>query len=536
MSGGLGMAEALLEVRGLRLKLPEGSERSHALYGLDFSLEAGQLLCVVGESGSGKSSLAAALLRLLPAQVRQEAGTLRFAGAPLEAIPPRHLRGRNIALVSQEPLAALNPVQRIGRQVAEALQLHTRLPRRERDQRVIELLGYVGLPEPEALQAAYPFQLSGGQRQRVAIAIALACEPRLLIADEPTSALDAATRVQILDLLQRIQRERDMAVLLITHDFAVVRAVADQVLVLQAGRLVEQGEARAVLDSPKADYTRRLLAAASLQPRPVRAAVQTPPVLQALGVYKTHVLRHGWQRREVRALRGVDLTLRPGETLGIVGESGSGKSTLARALLRLLPVDSGHIHWLERSVEGLPERRLRAWRQQVQMVFQDPSSTLNPRRRIGEALLEGPLANGVPRAEAERRVRQWLDWVGLPENAFERYPHAFSGGQRQRIGIARALVMQPKVLIADECVSALDALVQLQILELLERVQDELGLALLFITHDLRVAARVCDRLAVMYRGEVVESGVTADLLDAPRHPYTRTLLAAQGGLHNEAS
>ncbi|TBU97527.1 dipeptide ABC transporter ATP-binding protein [Phytopseudomonas dryadis] len=527
------MSEILLDVRGLHVRLPASAERSHALSDVNVRLSRGELLCVVGESGSGKSTLGSAILGLLAPGLRVEAGTVQLAGRNLLALTQRELRdvrGRDIALVAQDPLAALNPLQRIGAQIDEALQLHTSLSRRDRQARVLELLGYVDLPRPVQLRRVYPFQLSGGQRQRVAIAIALACEPRLLIADEVTSALDAATRTQILDLLQRIRRDTGMAVLLITHDFAVVRAVADRVLVMRHGQVVEEGECRQVLENPQADYTRSLLAATRLQPRSVSEVGDAAPLLEARDLHKRHWQRHGLRRQAITALDGVSLQLRPGETLGIVGESGSGKSTLARALLRLLPLDQGSIRLAGRELLDLDERSLRAVRSDIQMVFQDPSASFNPRRRVGDALIDGLLVRGVGKVEAERQARELLESVGLPASAYDAYPHSFSGGQRQRIAIARALLPKPRVLVADECVSALDALIQVQILELLERLQAQLGLSIIFITHDLGVAARLCDRVLVMHQGKVVENAITPQLLAAPQHPYTRTLLAAHAG------
>ncbi|WP_437882307.1 dipeptide ABC transporter ATP-binding protein [Pseudomonas sp. LRF_L74] len=524
------MSVPLLSVQGLQVRLPITAERSHALRDVNFELAAGELLCVVGESGSGKSTLAAALLRLLPEGLEFERGRLVFSGtdlAQLAAPALRKLRGAAIGLVSQEPLTALDPVWRIGQQIDEALRLHRRLARPQRRERVLDLLRYVGLTDVQRIARAYPFQLSGGQRQRAAIAMALACEPRLLIADEPTSALDAASRKQILELLQRIRRETGMAILLITHDFSVVRAVADRVLVMAEGKVVEQGTARQVLHAPREHYTRLLLEASTSRPRPPRPANSATPLLVASGLNKRYWARQGLRRHAVVALQGVELSLRPGETLGIVGESGSGKSTLARALLRLLPLDGGSVRLDGQELLGLGERQLRAVRPGIQMVFQDPSASFNPRRRIGESLIAGSLARGEPRAQAQERARELLGRVGLPASAFEAYPHEFSGGQRQRMAIARALIQQPRVLVADECVSALDALVQDQVLRLLDDLQAQLDLAMLFITHDLGVAARMCDRLVVMRDGQIVESGETARLLAQPRHAYTRTLLDA---------
>lgn len=527
------MSAPLLQVDRLRIALPAGADRSHALFDLSLTLQAGEMLCVVGESGSGKSMLASALLRLLPAGLAIERGSVHFAGtdvAGLDARGLRALRGGQIGMVFQEPMTALNPLLRVGVQIDETLRAHGVKGAAERRQRVIELLGYVGLPNPQAVRRRFAFQLSGGQRQRVAIAMALAFSPRLLIADEPTSALDVTTQAQIIELLQRIRRERGMAVVFITHDLGLVQAIADQVLVLEEGRVIEQGPARGVLGAPAQAYTRQLLAAA-LNTSPTRPpAAPGPVVLAAHGLHKTFSHRQGWRRQHTAALADVGVTLQRGQTLGVVGESGSGKSTLGRTLIRLLRPDSGQVQWLGQEVGALSQRRLRPLRSQVQMIFQDPVASLNPRHTVAQILMAGPLAHGASRQQARARAEQVLEWVGLSGAALERYPQAFSGGQRQRIGIARALTLEPQVLIADECVSALDALIQVQILELLEALQRRLGLSIVFITHDLRAAARLCDHLMVMHQGRVVEQGPTAALLRAPAHAYTRTLLASLPG------
>ncbi|RMT65888.1 hypothetical protein ALP29_04289 [Pseudomonas syringae pv. avii] len=519
----------LLSVENLRIALPAGADRSHALYDLSLQLRSGECLCVVGESGSGKSMLAKALLRQLPTPLSVESGRLVFRDqdlAKLSETAMRQLRGRDVSMVFQEPMSALNPLLRVDEQIDETLRAHGVKSAQERRRRVVELLGYVGLPEPERLRLAYPFELSGGQRQRVVIAMALAFDPSLLIADEPTSALDVTTQAQIIDLLRKIQQDKGMALLFITHDFAVVEAIADRVLVLEKGQLVEQGSAHQVLRKPQALYTQQLLAAVLAQPRTPRTTVDGSVVLKAEQLNKVFRSHSGWWRkRATQALAQVQLTLRQGETLGIVGESGSGKSTLGRCLVRLLRADSGQIQWLGQDVTALSEGRLRPLRSDVQMIFQDPFASLNPRQTVGHIAMTGPLVQGHSKAEAERRARAILELVGLPATAFERYPHEFSGGQRQRIGIARALAVEPKILIADECVSALDALIQVQILELLEDLQRRLKLSIVFITHDLRVAARLCDRIAVMQGGHVVEQGETATLLVHPQHAYTQTLL-----------
>lgn len=524
--------QTLLQVTNLRISLPTGADRSHALHDLMLTVRAGECVCVVGESGSGKSMLANAILRLLPHGVQVEAGQLLFDGDDLSSLSReqmRQLRGRRISMVFQEPMSALNPLLSVGRQIDEVLLDHGVRQKQRRRARVIELLTYVGLPEPERVYRAYPHQLSGGQRQRVVIAMALAFDPQLLIADEPTSALDVTTQAQIIRLLRRIQQEKGMAMLFITHDFSVVQAVADRVLVLEKGHQVEEGSAYTVLNRPQAPYTRKLVAAATpvaVQPRSLH--LDAPQWLAAEKISHGFRRSQGWgRRRTVQALDEVDLQLREGETLGIVGESGSGKSTLGRVLIRLLRPDSGQVRWFGEEVANLPEKHLRPRRCDVQMIFQDPFASLNPRQRVGQILMSGPLAHGASEEQARSMAFIVLDRVGLPPTAFDRYPQAFSGGQRQRIGIARALALQPRVLIADECVSALDALIQVQILELLEDLQRRLKLSLVFITHDLHVAARLCDRIAVMRQGRVLEVGSTQDVFTRPTHAYTRSLLEA---------
>lgn len=524
--------QALLQVTNLRISLPTGADRSHALHDLTLTVRAGECVCVVGESGSGKSMLANTILGLLPPGVQVASGQLLFDGEDLSSLSReqmRQLRGRRISMVFQEPMSALNPLLSVGRQIEEVLLDHGVRQKQRRCARVIELLTYVGLPEPERVYRAYPHQLSGGQRQRVVIAMALAFDPQLLIADEPTSALDVTTQAQIIRLLRRIQQEKGMAMLFITHDFSVVQAVADRVLVLEKGHQVEEGSAYTVLNCPQAPYTRKLVAAAmpvAVQPRSLPS--------DALEWLAAEKISHGFRRsqrwgrrRTVQALDEVDLQLHEGETLGIVGESGSGKSTLGRALIRLLRPDSGQVRWFGEEVANLPEKHLRSRRREVQMIFQDPFASLNPRQRVGQILMSGPLAHGASEEQARSMAFSVLDRVGLPPTAFDRYPQAFSGGQRQRIGIARALALQPRVLIADECVSALDALIQMQILELLEDLQRQLKLSLVFITHDLHVAARLCDRIAVMRQGRVLEVGSTQDVFTRPTHVYTRSLLEA---------
>ena len=530
------MTEPVIRIRNLTLALPKGADRPHAVEDLSLDLEAGRILCVVGESGSGKSMSAYALTGLLPRALRITGGSITFEGRDLLTLDERgwrSLRGRSIAMIFQEPMTALNPVMRIGDQIAEMFEAHGLLGAAERQARVIELAREVGLPDPPSIVRAYPHQLSGGQRQRAMIAMALALEPAVLVADEPTTALDVTTQAQILKLIRDLQRKRGMSVLFITHDFGVVADIADQVAVMQRGRLVEAGSAEAVLKNPQHSYTRALLAAVPSLAPPERAPLDTEPVaLSVRGLSKTYATRGGLfgKCRVVAAVKEVAFDIRRGETLGVVGESGSGKSTTARLAIRLVEPDAGTVRLGSLDFTALHGVQLRSERRRIQMIFQDPFASLNPRRTVGQIVSAGPIAHGRPAAEAHARTRELLELVGLDPRAAERYPNAFSGGQRQRIGIARALAMEPDVLVADEAVSALDVSVQKQVLELLEDLKKRLHLAMLFITHDLRVAATICDRIAVMHRGEIVEARRTAELFRNPEHAYTRSLLAAVPG------
>jgi len=437
-------------------------------------------------------------------------------------------------MIFQEPMTALNPLRTIGDQIAEMFRIHTRLGRREIDSRVLALLEEVRIPDPVASARAYPHELSGGQRQRAMIAMALALEPRVLIADEPTTALDVTTQAQILALIRDLQRRNGMAVLFITHDFGVVAEIADRVAVMQNGELVEEGPVRELLEAPRHPYTRQLLAAVpSLvppAPRPV-ADGQALTVKDLTKVFRTG----GFLGRGVRVTRALDrvsLSLPKGATLGIVGESGSGKSTMARCIVRLLDPDEGTIRIGDVDVTAMSKRELRSERRRVQMVFQDPFASLNPRRRAGDLVAQGPMAHGVPRREALAKARDLFALVGLDPSSVDHYPHEFSGGQRQRIGLARALALEPEILVADEPVSALDVSVQAQVLQLLADLKSRLGLSMLFVTHDLRVAAQICDLVAVMHDGRIVETGPAATVFTEPRHDYTRALIDAIPGRH----
>ena len=526
-------ATPVLEVRGLDIKLPSGGDRHLAVQGAAFTLQAGQTLCVVGESGSGKSMIANAIMGLLPRpHVEPVAGQILFDGQDLLQLSEaqmRELRGHRIGMVFQEPMTALNPVMRIGEQLAEVFDAHLKLSASDKRRRILAALADVGLPDPALLIDSYPFRLSGGQRQRVMIACAMLLEPRLLIADEPTTALDVTTQAQILKLMRELQQRRGMALLFITHDFGVVSEIADHVVVMQTGQVVEAGPARQVLSQPSHPYTRKLIAAIP-QGEPVIREGEPDPmhVLQVQDLCKTYTSGGGLFRkgRQVSAAKNVNFELRRGQTLGLVGESGSGKSSVGRCIVGLAPFESGRILFKGRNLMSGAALRQQA-KGKIQMVFQDPYASLNPRHRIGPTLAAGPIAQGVPRDVAMARALELLQLVGLGPEAADRFPHEFSGGQRQRIGIARALAMEPELLVADEPVSALDVSVQAQVLKLFAEVRERFQLAMVFITHDLRVAGEMCDHIAVMQRGQVVEYGPSAEVLRNPQHDYTRRLIDA---------
>ncbi|MFC0202032.1 ABC transporter ATP-binding protein [Paracoccus rhizosphaerae] len=526
----------ILQIRNLSIALPKGADRPHAVEDVSLELAAGEILCIVGESGSGKSMSANALMGLLPEGVRPVKGSITYQGRDLLQADEgdlRALRGRDIGMIFQEPLSALNPLMRIGAQIAEVFEAHRLLTPVARQSRALELLHEVGLPDPKKAIRAYPFQLSGGQRQRVMIAMALALEPKVLIADEPTTALDVTTQAQILKLIEDLRRKRNMAVIFITHDFGVVADIADRVIVMQHGRIVEEGPARDVLLHARHPYTQKLIAAI---PGPGGEAKDdkqgAPAILRVRGLNKIYKTGGGLfsSPRVVHAVNDMTFDLHTGETIGIVGESGSGKSTAGRCLVRLVAPDSGRVEMAGVDMASLSGADLRANRRRIQMIFQDPYSSLNPRSTIGRILTEGPVSYGTPRAEALARARELLELVGLDASAVTRYPHEFSGGQRQRVGIARALALQPDIIIADEAVSALDVSIQAQVLDLLADLKRQLNLSMLFITHDLRVAAQVCDRIIVMKQGRVVEMGSADTVLTAPEHDYTRALLEAIPG------
>jgi len=526
---------SVLEVRDLTIALPRGSDRTEAAARVSFSVERGEIVCLVGESGSGKSVIAQGVMGLLPKSLPVTGGTVLLEGEDITHASQRRLRElrcTRMSMVFQEPMTALNPVMRCGDQLDEVLVQHTGFSAAERRQKILDIVREVRLPDPERMVESYPHQLSGGQRQRIMIAMALVLEPALLIADEPTTALDVTTQAQILKLIQDLQARHGTGVLFITHDFGVVAEIAHRVAVLRLGELVEFGAKDKVLKQPRHDYTKMLIGSVpTLKPHARPAEAGAPVVLATRGLSKTYRDR-GWfaKRREVPAAVDVTLEVRKGQTLGIVGESGSGKSTVARCIVRLIDPSGGEVLLGGEDIATMPAGRLRPLRRRVQIVFQDPYRSLNPRRTVLEAIIEGPLNYGVARAAAVERARKLMELVRMDPESLGRYPHQFSGGQRQRICIARALAMEPELLVADEAVSALDVSVQAQVLALLEEIRERLHLAMLFITHDLRVAAQVCDHVAVMSQGRVVEYGPAAQVFGAPRHAYTRALFEAAPG------
>ena len=504
---------------------------------MSLQVREGETLCLVGESGSGKSVTSLTVMGLLQkGSLVPSGGSIKLVGEELLGASDRRLRqlrATTMAMIFQEPMTALNPVVPVGRQIDEVLRVHTDLDARARRKHILAMMEQVRLPEVERIFASYPHRLSGGQRQRIMIAMALVLEPKLLIADEPTTALDVTTQKQILTLIRDLQRDHGTAVLFITHDMGVVAEIADRVAVMRQGKLVETGTLDAILRNPAMEYTRNLLSAVpSLVPRAPRAGIHRAGGAGGQrarqGLSRALVLRQSAARSRQR--KDVTLTLRKGRTLGIVGESGSGKSTVARCIVRLIDPTSGGIRLAGREISDLSRRLLQPHRKRIQIIFQDPYRSLNPRITVGETIAEGPINYGMPRAQALARARELLELVDLPADAISRYPHQFSGGQRQRIAIARALALDPDVLVADEAVSALDVSVQAQVLELLDEIQTRLGIALLFITHDLRVAAQICDDVAVMQHGRIVEQGPAAQVLTNPQMPYTRQLLDAAPG------
>ncbi|XYQ56008.1 ABC transporter ATP-binding protein [Pectobacterium carotovorum] len=557
----------LVDIQNLHVDFPG----HQAVRGLNLTINAGETLALVGESGCGKSATALSLMRLV-AEPGKISGRILFDGQDLLTLPDRQmrqLRGNALSMIFQEPMTSLNPVLSIGQQISETLRLHEALTPAQARTRTIELLDLVKIPEPDRRVDDYPHNLSGGQRQRVMIAMAVACRPRLLIADEPTTALDVTIQAQILALLDNLRREFSMSLLLITHDLGLVAQWADRVAVMYAGQKVEEAQAADLFQSsthyfsPKHSYTRGLLATslhmdqdrhyrthrlAEIHHAPTDEGftLLTPPTLihrttdttqpPLLSLKNIHT-RYSTAQGKVLAVDDVSLTILPGETLGLVGESGCGKSTLSKTILRLLPPSHGQIVFDGQDITTLKESRLKALRQRVQMIFQDPYASLNPRHSI-QHILETPLlVHGLgDRSQRQQAIKNIIDRVGLPQSSLIRYPHEFSGGQRQRIGIARALVVRPSLVICDEPVSALDVSIQAQILNLLVELKNEMGLSLLFISHDLAVVRYIADRVMVMQNGRCVESGDHHSIWHQPQHPYTRKLIdAVPGGGQRDA-
>jgi microcin C transport system ATP-binding protein len=532
--------QPLLSVEGLSVAFWSREGETVAVDGVDFTIRRGETVALVGESGSGKSVTALAILRLLDGAARP-GGRILFKGRDLAGLSERAMRdvrGADITMVFQEPMTSLNPLHTIERQIGEVLGLHRGLTGKAARRRILELLDLVGLRDAERRMGAYPHELSGGQRQRVMIAMALACEPDLLVADEPTTALDVTVQAQILALLADLQKRLGMAMLFITHDLGIVERIADRVCVMLKGKIVEAGETRSVFANPQHDYTRRLIASEPKgRANPVPA--DAPSLVEAGPLKVWFPLKSGLLRRvtgHVKAVDGVSLRVRAGETVGVVGESGSGKTTLGLALLRLTGSE-GPIVFLGKAIDGYGVAQMRALRKDMQVVFQDPYGSLSPRMSVADIVAEGLVVQGAVRSRAERRavVSKALTDVGLDPAAMDRYPHEFSGGQRQRIAIARAMVLNPRFVVLDEPTSALDRSVQAQIVTLLRDLQRERGLAYLFISHDLKVVRALANYVVVMQNGRVVEEGAAESIFANPRTAYTSALFKAAFALDSDA-
>jgi peptide/nickel transport system ATP-binding protein len=564
----LAMDDMLLEVKGLNTWFDTGFGTVKAVVDASFSLKRGKTLCVVGESGSGKSVAARSILQIVPRPGRIISGEILLHGssvpsardgivdiAKLDPRGPqvRSIRGRDISMIFQEPMSSLSPVHTIGHQIIESIRLHRRVSKAEARARAIEVLEQVRIPRPQQSMESYPFEFSGGMRQRAMTAMALACEPKLLIADEPTTALDVTTQAEIIDLIQELQARYGMSVMFITHDMGVVAEIAEEVVVMQLGRVVERGPVDAIFHDPQHPYTQRLLASVlKLERRahrlPASIPLKTASDTADPGTSRETVLRvqqlsmHYPPRTRlfrkasgglVKAVDGVSFDLYRGETLGIVGESGSGKTTLGRCVLRVLRPSGGSIRFQSRTsgevdLATLPARAVKPYWGEIRMIFQDPFASLNPRMTVFQIIAEPLVNNRIARGrELEDRVAALMRRVGLSPDMLRRYPHAFSGGQRQRIGIARAIALEPQLIVADEATSALDVSLRAQMLDLLLQLREDLGLSYLFISHDISVVRYMCDRVAVMHLGKVVEVGETGQICDAPRHPYTQSLISA---------
>ena len=558
--------DSLIEVRDLRVAFRLGQETHEAVRGVSFDIPASTSVALVGESGSGKSVSAMSIVRLLPDNaIVDPASRILYQGRDLLRASQeemRALRGKDISVVFQEPMSSLNPVFPVGEQIAEVLRIHAGLSPRQARERALELLDEVGIPEARARLDSYPHELSGGQQQRVMIAIAIACEPKLLIADEPTTALDVTVQRQIVDLLAGLQERKKMSILFISHDLALRGEVARTIVVNRHGQVRAAGEIGEVIRAPRDAYTRALLACRPrLDARPRRLPViddivnnrplQTQersavpvagaPLIEVAGLSKAYRLKEGlFRHKQIDAVKSADFVLHKGRTLGVVGESGSGKTTIGMMLTRLTPASTGRIMFEGRDLAALAASELQPYRRRIQIIFQNPYASLNPRFTVGQILMEPMRLHGIGAGEDERArlALGWLEKVGLPATAFGKYPHEFSGGQRQRIAIARCLTMQPEIIVCDESVSALDVSVQATVLNLLLDLQEEFGLTYLFISHDLAVVKYMADDILVMSNGEIVERGTSEEIYRSPKHPYTQQLLAAipKGDVHGAAA
>ncbi len=523
----------LIDVRNLSVAFGDGPDATRVVNGVSFHVDKGETVALVGESGSGKTVSAMSILRLLPPAGSHPSGEILFGGTDIlkmDGSQLREIRGKRISVIFQEPMTSLNPLHTIEKQVGEIIRLHQSLPEDKTRTLVIELLTKVGIRDPEKRLSAYPHELSGGQRQRVMIAIALANRPDLLIADEPTTALDVTIQAQILELLQSLQKEMGMAMLLITHDLGIVRRMAERVYVMRNGDIVESGTSEEIFTAPKHAYTKHLLEA---EPKGMPPATDPsrPVVVETDDLKVWFPIKQGLLQRtvdHVKAVDGLSMKLRAGETLGVVGESGSGKTTLGLAILRLIS-SQGPIAYVGKRIDSLTNKEMRPLRKEMQIVFQDPYGSLSPRLTVGQIIEEGLLIQNPEFDEDQRRdrVSAELKEVGLDPAWQDRYPHEFSGGQRQRIAIARAMVLQPKFVMLDEPTSALDMSVQAQIVDLLRNLQSRHGLAYLFISHDLKVVRALCNYVIVMKNGKVVEEGPARDIFEKPQDEYTKALLAA---------
>ena len=528
--------DIILEARNLAVSFKVEGGTVDAVKNMSFALRRGETIAIVGESGSGKSVTARAVMRLLTRRASMGEGSyINLGGQDVLKLPEsemRKLRGSRVSMIFQEPMTSLNPVYTVGAQIAEVIRIHNKVTRAEAMAKAEKLLEEVQIPEPEARVKQYPHQLSGGQRQRVMIAMALANRPDILIADEPTTALDVTVQAQILNLIKDLKAKYGMAVILITHDLTVVRQFADRVYVMQHGELKEHNTTRALFANPQHPYTKRLLAA---DPKGIAKPLEghPPTVLEGKGVRVTYTLRRGGMFNatysDLQAVDGLSLELKKGETLGLVGESGSGKTTFGQALIRLLNPQEGEIFFDGVRIDGLAREQLRPFRSRMQIVFQDPYSSMNPRMNVRQIIEEGMIVNRLGGGADERlqRVQKALEDAGMPTNILTRFPHEFSGGQRQRIAIARAIALEPEFILLDEPTSALDLSVQAQIIELLRKLQRERGLSYLFISHDLKVVRALCHRVIVMQHGKIVEQGPVADVLNNPQTDYTKRLVRA---------